>query len=265
MQFFIAVRWERNFTKALYPILVALKSLPALCFMEKYAYKIYCTASSCIFPMCRCCVCVQQTDVHIQKTRNVDASVLHSEMAPDLLKVRPTMNLRSLLTLEVSGVPYVLLRGDHIQPGPQHTATVPLWPSLLCIIPPPPGNTFQSELLFFRPSFILLNQTLCLSLLLYLPPVSMVTSLSALYTIYLFLRFPLCLSHSVLIFLILLSSLPPFLLLYPTPSSLQLLSLFTFICLSPFSPLQACHSIMLVLVLTYREKVLSVSLSTLHF
>ena len=175
------------------------------------------------------------------------------------------MNLRSLLTLEVSGVPYVLLRGDHIQPGPQHTATVPLWPSLLCIIPPPPCNTFQSELLFFRPSFILLNQTLCLSLLLYLPPVSMVTSLSALYTIYLFLRFPLCLSHSVLIFLILLSSLPPFLLLYPTPSSLRLLSLFTFICLSPFSPLQACHSIMLVLVLTYREKVLSVSLSTLHF
>lgn len=69
---------------------------------------------------------------------------------------------------------------------------------------------------------------------------------SALYTIYLFLRFPLCLSHSVLIFLILLSSLPPFLLLYPTPSSLRLLSLFTFICLSPFSPLQACHSIMLV-------------------
>lgn len=125
-------------------------------------------------------------------------------------------------------------------------ATVPLWPSLLCIIPPPPGNKFQSELLFFRPSFILLNQTLCLSLLLYLPPVSMVTSLSALYTIYLFLRFPLCLSHSVLIFLILLSSLPPFLLLYPTPSSLRLLSLFTFICLSPFSPLQACHSIMLV-------------------
>lgn len=116
----------------------------------------------------------------------------------------------------------------------------------LCIILPAPGNKFQSELLFFRPSFILLNQTLCLSLLLYLPPVSMVTSLSALYTIYLFLRFPLCLSHSVLIFLILLSSLPPFLLLYPTPSSLRLLSLFTFICLSPFSPLQACHSIMLV-------------------
>lgn len=80
----------------------------------------------------------------------------------------------------------------------------------------------------------------------YLPAVSMVTSLSTLYTIYLFLRFPLCLSHSVLIFLILLSSLPPFLLLYPTPSSLRLLSLFTFICLSPFSPLQACHSIMLV-------------------
>lgn len=126
------------------------------------------------------------------------------------------------------------------------TSASPLWPSLLCIIPPPPGNKFQSELLFFRPSFILLNQTLCLSLLLYLPPVSMVTSLSALYTIYLFLRFPLCLSHSVLIFLILLSSLPPFLLLYPTPSSLRLLSLFTFICLSPFSPLQACHSIMLV-------------------
>ncbi len=81
----------------------------------------------------------------------------------------------------------------------------------------------------------------------------MVTPLSALYTIYLSLRFPLCLSHSVLIFLILLSSLPPF--LYPTPSSLRLLSLFTFICLSPFSPLQACHSIMLFfLFLTYMER-----------
>ena len=122
---------------------------------------------------------------------------------------------------------------------------VPLWPPLLCVSPPPPpAKKFQSELLFFWPSFILLNQTLCLFLLLYLPAVSMVTSLSALYTIYLFLRFPLCLSHSVLIFLILLSSLLPFLLLYPTPSSVQLLSLFTFICLSPFSPLQACHSIM---------------------
>lgn len=44
-------------------------------------------------------------------------SVLHSEMAPDLLKVRPTMNHRSLLTLEVSGVPYMLVRGDHIQTG----------------------------------------------------------------------------------------------------------------------------------------------------
>ncbi len=84
----------------------------------------------------------------------------------------------------------------------------------------------------------------------------MVTPLSVLYTIYLSLRFPLCLSHSVLIFLILLSSLPPFLLLYPTPSSLRLLSLFTFICLSPFSPLQACHSIMLFFFqfLTYGER-----------
>lgn len=193
------------------------------------------------------------------------ASVLHSEMAPDLFKVRPTMNHRSLLTLEVSGVPYMPLRGDHIQADSRDAATVPPRPPLLCIFPPPPSNKFQSELLFFRPSFILLNQTLCLSLLLYLPLVSMVTSLSALYTIYLFLRFPLCLPHSVLIFLILLSSLPPFLLLYPTPSSLRLLSLFTFICLSPFSPLQACHSIKLVLVLTYRRKVLSLSLSILHF
>ncbi|MEQ2315115.1 hypothetical protein AMECASPLE_018884 [Ameca splendens] len=143
-------------------------------------------------------------------------------------------------------------------------------PLFFNIISPPPGNKFLSELLFSRPSFILFKSNpLCLSLLLYLPLVSMVTSLSAPYTIYLFLHFPLCLSHSVLIFLILLSSLPPFLLLYPTPSSLWLLSLFTFICLSPFSPLQVCHSIMLVLVLTYRreEKVffVLVSLSILHF
>lgn len=180
------------------------------------------------------------------------------------LKVRPTMNRRSLLTLEVSGVPLCWLEATTLTLAAADA--VPLWPPLLCISPPPPGKNFQSELLFFWPSFILLNQTLCLFLLLYLPAVSMVTSLSALYTIYLFLRFPLCLSHSVLIFLILLSSLPPFLLLYPTPSSLQLLSLFTFICLSPFSPLQACHSIMLVFsVLTYSEKVLSVSLSILHF
>lgn len=117
---------------------------------------------------------------------------------------------------------------------------------LFCISPSPHGNKFQPELLFLSPKFhSFKSKPLCLSLLLYLLLVSMVTPLSALYTIYLSLRFPLCLSHSVLIFLILLSSLPPFLLLYPTPSSLWLLSLFTFICLSPFSPLQACHSIML--------------------
>lgn len=125
-------------------------------------------------------------------------------------------------------------------------AVIPLWSSLLvCIIPSPPGNKFQSELLFLRPSFILLNQN-PLSISSFVPSSCFHGYPSALYTIYLFLRFPLCLSHSVLIFLILLSSLPPFLLLYPTPSSLRLLSLFTFICLSPFSPLQACHSIMLV-------------------
>lgn len=160
------------------------------------------------------------------------------------------MRRRSLLALLVSGVAPVPVAGVHAGSGrrgrrPSMAAVSPLPP------PPPPGKKFQSELLFFRPSFILLNQTLCLFLLLYLPAVSMVTSLSALYTIYLFLRFPLCLSHSVLIFLILLSSLPPFLLLYPTPSSLQLLSLFTFICLSPFSPLQACHSIMLAFFGSY--------------
>lgn len=151
------------------------------------------------------------------------ASVLHRDMAPDLLKVRPTMNHRSLLTLEVSGVPSAPACGR------PHSGAVPPWLSLLfflffyiyIIISPPPGNKFLSELLFSRPSFILFKSNpLCLSLLLYLPLVSMVTSLSAPYTIYLFLRFPLCLSHSVLIFLILLSSLPPFLLLYPTPSSL---------------------------------------------
>lgn len=129
---------------------------------------------------------------------------------------------------------------------------------LFCISPSPRGNKFQPELLFLSPKFhSFKSKPLCLSLLLYLPLVSMVTPLSALYTIYLSLRLPLCLSHSVLIFLILLSSLPPFLLLYPTPSSLRLLSLFTFICLSPFSPLQACHSIMLFFFspfLTYGER-----------
>lgn len=131
---------------------------------------------------------------------------------------------------------------------------------IFCISPSPHGNKFQPELLFLSPKFhSFKSKPLCLSLLLYLLLVSMVTPLSALYTIYLSLRFPLCLSHSVLIFLILLSSLPPFLLLYPTPSSLRLLSLFTFICLSPFSPLQACHSIMLFFFfffqfLTYEER-----------
>lgn len=149
---------------------------------------------------------------------------------------------------------------------------------LFCISLSPRGNKFQPELLFLSPKFhSFKSKPLCLSLLLYLPLVSMVTPLSALYTIYLSLRLPLCLSHSVLIFLILLSSLPPFLLLYPTPSSLRLLSLFTFICLSPFSPLQACHSIMLFFFLRFLlmeseraeeregEKVSSVALSILHF
>lgn len=192
-------------------------------------------------------------------------SVLHSEMAPVLTQgeahnePQKPINTRGLWSASCAG--WGRPRSHWLQQTPSFHGR-----RCLCTSPPPPGKKFQSELLFFRPSFILLNQTLCLFLLLYLPAVSMVTSLTALYTIYLFLRFPLCLSHSVLIFLILLSSLPPFLLLYPTPSSLQLLSLFTFICLSPFSPLQACHSIMLVFsVLTYREKVLSVSLSILHF
>ncbi len=145
---------------------------------------------------------------------------------------------------------------------------------LFCISPSPHGNKFQPELLFLSPKFqSFKSKLLCLSLLLYLLLVSMVTPLSALYTIYLSLRFPLCLSHSVLIFLILLSSLPPF--LYPTPSSLRLLSLFTFICLSPFSPLQACHSIMLFFSVSYlwrvresegeREKFHMLPLSILYF
>lgn len=108
MQFFIVVRWERNLTKVFYLILVAVKSLSPIWFTEKYAYKTY-RATYSMYRKGNVCVCWGGFG-HL-------ASVLHSEMAPDLLKVRPTMNHRSLLTLEVSGVPYVLVRGDHIQTG----------------------------------------------------------------------------------------------------------------------------------------------------
>lgn len=66
----------------------------------------------------------RQTDVYVKETRDSDdrASVLHSEMAPDLLKVRPTMNLRSLLTPAVSGVPYMLVRGEPHSNWLQQTA-----------------------------------------------------------------------------------------------------------------------------------------------
>lgn len=129
-------------------------------------------------------------------------------------------------------------------------------------------TNFNLNYFFFLPSFILLNQNpfvslfFCTFFLFPWLPLSLRCTLSISPSVCL-----LCLSHSVLIFLILLSSLPPFLLLYPTPSSLGLLSLFTFICLSPFSPLQACHSIMLFFpFLTYGErKVSSVALSILHF
>lgn len=132
--------------------------------------------------------------------------------------------------------------------GQAKEATVPFAVEsfVLCISPLASQLQISARITFlFLPSFILFKSKPFVSLFfctfLLFPWLPL---LSALYTIYLSLRFPLCLSHSVLIFLILLSSLPPFLLLYPTPSSLWLLSLFTFICLSPFSPLQACHSIM---------------------
>lgn len=117
---------------------------------------------------------------------------------------------------------------------------------LLCISLTPHSNKFQAELLFpLLLSFILLNQ-------------NPFVSLSVFFCTFLFpwlLLFAMLytispsesLSHSLtlfLSFLILLSSLPPFLLLYPAPSSRWLLSLFTFICLSPFSPHQACHSML---------------------
>lgn len=89
-------------------------------------------------------------------------SVLHYSHV-DLLKVRPMTSQWSLLTLEVSGVPSVGKSPPHshglINRLQDRAAVIPLWSSLLvCIIPSPPGNKFQSELLFLRPSFILLNQ-----------------------------------------------------------------------------------------------------------
>lgn len=98
--------------------------------------------------------------------------VLHSEMVPDLLKVRPTMNHRSLLTLEVSGVPYVLLRGDHIQTGcsrqwvvvvegwgwgHSHCPSTAVTPFVLFLHLP--VTNFCRNYFSFVPSFILLNQT----------------------------------------------------------------------------------------------------------
>lgn len=107
---------------------------------------------------------------------------------------------------------------------------------LFCIIPSPPGNKFQSELLFLHPSFILLIQNPLSISSLYLPPVSMVTPLSALYTIYLFLRFPLSLSLCSYLshFAFISASLPPALshtLLSPTFISFHFHLSFTF-----FSP-----------------------------
>ncbi len=115
---------------------------------------------------------------------------------------------------------------------------------LFCISPSPHGNKFQPELLFLSPKFQSFKSKTPLSLSSFVPSSCFHGSpLSALYTIYLSLRFPLCLSHSVLIFLIfafISASLPlSHTLLTPAFISFHFHLSFT------FSPLQACHSIML--------------------
>lgn len=84
---------------------------------------------------------------------------------------------------------------------------------LFCISLSPHGNKFQPELLFLSPKFhSFKSKPLCLSLLLYLLLVSMVTPLSALYTIYLSLRLPslsLSLGSYLSHFAFISASLPP--------------------------------------------------------
>lgn len=174
---------------------------------------------------------------------------LVKEMALVWLKVRPMMS-RSLLTPGVSDA-----RGSGHRDTRQ---TLRLHYSS--------SDKFQSELLFFSTKFHSFKSNpfvylfFCTFLLFPWLPLSAV-----LYTIS-FPPFASVFSHSVLIFLILLSSVPPFLCLIPHPPHSRLLSAFTFICLSPFSPLQACHSIMLLFwFLLIERKFGAPSLSILHF
>lgn len=126
MHLFMAGRWERNLAEVLHPILVSLKSLP-LCDSWKSVLITY--------------------GVHEERGVMSDdgATVLH--MAPDLVKVRPTVNPRSLLTLEVSGVPSALVRGDHMETLSLHS------PSFVLILLLPVTNFSRNYFSFVQVSF----------------------------------------------------------------------------------------------------------------